>query len=540
MAPTIPTCRLLLGIAALALSGAAAHAAAEAPTDLYWHGQRAEIARQDEEAIAAYRRLLSRLPDSAVASSRLFDAALRTGNIAEALRAQRAAVLAGSADGDAQLLFFVEAFRGRKWDVASNVITQLEREGDFAFMVPVMKGLLEQRQTRSGGLDLDDLRESPLAAFYADDQLIYADLVAGRLKQAQMRLRAFRGFDEPHGRALGLYAIAAMKTGGEDDFAAALERQIGVEPDHPQAGPVTPEIGLAAQFSRLAHALAEQKQPEKGLYFARLAYWVAPTDDAAKLVLAEILAKQGAVDAAQAMLASITESSAFWMAAVGVKLEITADPAKALAVATAASTARPAAQNLKLFRARALEQTGDRSAAIAIYRELTAPAGNGGGLRPRAYVYLMLASALDAQGQWPDARAALEQALQIEPANPQTLNYLGYSLLERREDIARGFALVSRAHQLAPQSAAIADSLGWAYFLTGDIEKAIPLLEAAAQAEGGDVAINEHLGDAYWRVGRRIEARFAWRAAAVQASGAASDRLTRKIDLGWSEEVAAP
>jgi tetratricopeptide (TPR) repeat protein len=524
----------------LALSGAAAHAAAETSTDLYWHGQRAEIARHDEEAIAAYRRLLSRLPDSAVASSRLFDAALRTGNIAEALRAQRAAVLAGSADGDAQLLFFVEAFRARKWDVATNVIAQLEREGDFAFMVPVMKGLLEQRQTRSGGLDLDDLRESPLAAFYADDQLIYADLVAGRLKQAQMRLRAFRGFDEPHGRALALYAIAAMKTGGEADFAAALERQIGVEADHPQAGPVTPEIALAAQFSRLAHALAEQKQPEKGLYFARLAYWVAPTDDAAKLALAEMLAKQGAVDAAQAMLTSITESSAFWMAAVGVKLEITADPAKALAVATAASTARPDAKNLKLFRARALEQAGDRAAAIAIYRDLTAPAGNEGGLRPRAYVYLMLASALDAQGQWPDARAALEQALQIEPANPQALNYLGYSLLERREDIARGFALVSRAHQLAPQSAAIADSLGWAYFLTGDVEKAIPLLEVAAQAEGGDVAINEHLGDAYWRVGRRIEARFAWRAAAVQASGATSDRLTRKIDLGWSEEVAAP
>jgi Flp pilus assembly protein TadD len=290
----------------------------------------------------------------------------------------------------------------------------------------------------------------------------------------------------------------------------------------------------------LAHALAEQKQPEKGLYFARLAYWVAPTDDAAKLALAEMLAKQGAVDAAQAMLTSITESSAFWMAAVGVKLEITADPAKALAVATAASTARPDAKNLKLFRARALEQAGDRAAAIAIYRDLTAPAGNEGGLRPRAYVYLMLASALDAQGQWPDARAALEQALQIEPANPQALNYLGYSLLERREDIARGFALVSRAHQLAPQSAAIADSLGWAYFLTGDVEKAIPLLEVAAQAEGGDVAINEHLGDAYWRVGRRIEARFSWRAAAVQASGAASERLTRKIDLGWSEEVAAP
>lgn len=540
MAPTIPICKLPLVIAAWSLSATAAYAGAEPPTDLYWSGQRAEIARQDDEAIAAYRRLLSRLPDSAVASNRLFEAALRTGKIAEALRAQRSALLAGHADGDAQLLFFVEAFRSRKWQVAAGIVAQLERDGDFGFMVPVLKGWLEQRQTRSLGLELDDLRDSPLAAFYADDQLIYSDLAAGRLKQAQMRLRAFRGFDEPHGRALALYAVAAMKAGGEVDFAAALEREIGVEADHPQAGPVTPEIGLAAQFSRLARALAEQKQPEKGLYFARLANWIAPNDDAAKLALAEMLAKQGAVDAAQDTLASIAESSAFWMAAVGIKLDIASDPVQALAVATAASTARPGAQNLKLLHARALEQAGDRTAAIAIYRELVSPTAVTGSWRPRGFVYLLLASALDTQGQWPEARAALERALEVEPGNPQVLNYLGYSLLERREDIGRGFALVSRAHQLAPQSAAITDSLGWGYFLTGDVEKAVPLLEAAAKAEGGDVAINEHLGDAYWRVGRRIEARFAWRAAAVLASGAAKDRLARKIDLGWSEEVVAP
>lgn len=540
MAPTIRTCKLLLGLAPLSLCAAAASAAVEPPSDLYWYGQKADLAGRDREAIDAYRRLLTRYPDSAVASDRLFNAALRTGNIAEALRAQKAAVAAGHAAPDAQLLFYVDAFRRGKWKEAAAILTQLQSEGDFSFMAPVLRGWLSFKQRIGEGMVLDDLRDEPLSAYYGDDQLIYFDLAAGRLKQAQFRLRAFRGFDEPHGRALALYAIAAMKRGGEADFAAALERQIGVEAGDPMAPPVSAETGLAAHFSRLARALADQKQPEKGLYFARLAQWIAPGEESSKLVLATLLAKSGSVEEANALLASIPDSSAFWMSAIGAQLDVTDDAPRALQIATAASTARPAAINLKLLRARALEQAGDRGAAITVYREILAQAADAGTGRPRGHVHLMLASALDSDGKWPEARDVLEKALQAEPGNPQVLNYLGYSLLERREDIARGLALVSRAYQLAPQSAAIADSLGWGYFLTGDVEKALPLLEAAAQAEGADVAINEHLGDVYWRAGRRIEARFAWRAAAVQAKGAAADRLKRKIDLGWSEEVAAP
>src|SRR3546814_11542701 len=35
-------------------------------------------------------------------------------------------------------------------------------------------------------------------------------------------------------------------------------------------------------------------------------------------------------------------------------------------------------------------------------------------------------------------------------------------------------------------------------------------LERAIELEPGDPTINEHLGDAYWKVGRRNEARFQW------------------------------
>ena len=62
--------------------------------------------------------------------------------------------------------------------------------------------------------------------------------------------------------------------------------------------------------------------------------------------------------------------------------------------------------------------------------------------------------------------------------------------------------------------------------------KALPLLERAAQGEPANGTINEHLGDVYWRSGRRYEARYAWRAAAVHATGADAQRLAAKIADG--------
>jgi hypothetical protein len=35
-------------------------------------------------------------------------------------------------------------------------------------------------------------------------------------------------------------------------------------------------------------------------------------------------------------------------------------------------------------------------------------------------------------------------------------------------------------------------------------------LERAVELRPEDPTINDHLGDAYWRVGRRLEARFQW------------------------------
>ena len=44
----------------------------------------------------------------------------------------------------------------------------------------------------------------------------------------------------------------------------------------------------------------------------------------------------------------------------------------------------------------------------------------------------------------------------------------------------------------------------------GDYKGAVAQLERAATLEAADPDINNHLGDAYWRAGRKTEARFQW------------------------------
>ena len=55
------------------------------------------------------------------------------------------------------------------------------------------------------------------------------------------------------------------------------------------------------------------------------------------------------------------------------------------------------------------------------------------------------------------------------------------------------------------------DSLGWAQYRLGDFKAAVATLEQALELLADDPEINNHLGDAYWMVGRKDEAVIQWR-----------------------------
>ena len=112
---------------------------------------------------------------------------------------------------------------------------------------------------------------------------------------------------------------------------------------------------------------------------------------------------------------------------------------------------------------------------------------------------------------WDLAEADFISALELNPDQPQILNYMGYSLLERKEKLDQAMRMILLAAKKSPDSYHIIDSLGWAYYKTGDFQKALQYLERAMELESTDPIVNDHLGDVLWMLGRKMEAKFQWK-----------------------------
>nr|WP_254868506.1 tetratricopeptide repeat protein [Phaeobacter sp. HF9A] len=151
---------------------------------------------------------------------------------------------------------------------------------------------------------------------------------------------------------------------------------------------------------------------------------------------------------------------------------------------------------------------------------------------------------------WQAAEDDFRAALAIDPDQPQVLNYLGYSLVERQVKLDEALSMIERAVAARPDSGYIVDSLGWVLYRLGNYEAAVGHMERAVELMPVDAVVNDHLGDVYWAVGRHLEAEFQWKRAlsfpdAADANDEADpERIRRKLDIGLdavlAEEGAAP
>ena len=109
-----------------------------------------------------------------------------------------------------------------------------------------------------------------------------------------------------------------------------------------------------------------------------------------------------------------------------------------------------------------------------------------------------------------ESEADIQTALKLSPEQPELLNYLGYSWVDRNRNIPQALTMLEKARKLRPYDGYIVDSVGWAYYQLGRYEDAAKTLEAAVLLVPGDPTINDHLGDALWKAGRHIDARYQW------------------------------
>lgn len=142
--------------------------------------------------------------------------------------------------------------------------------------------------------------------------------------------------------------------------------------------------------------------------------------------------------------------------------------------------------------------------------------------------------------QWPKAEADLKKALELFPEQPHVLNYLGYSWVDQGINLDEGMAMIKKSVQQRPDDGYIVDSLGWAYYRTGNYEEAAKQLERAIELKPEDPTINDHLGDAYWRIGRTLEANFQWaHARDLKPDPEELPKIEEKLKNGLPEETSS-
>lgn len=304
--------------------------------------------------------------------------------------------------------------------------------------------------------------------------------------------------------------------------------------------------GLAETFYTLAGALSSDASPTYTLLYARVAMILRGDHPEAILLAAQLLEQLEQYDLAVETFAKIPPADgSFFAAEIGRARALErADKADAaIEVLRALARSHNGIVSVHLALGDALRRQERFAEAETAYDEALARTN---AEAPDAWsIHYSRAIVLERQKKWDLAEPDFRKALALNPEQPQVLNYLGYSLLERNEKLEEALEMINRAVAQSPDSGYIVDSLAWGLFRLGRYEEAVEPMERASVLEPVDPIVTDHLGDVYWAVGRRMEARFQWRRAlSFDPEEKEATRIRAKLDRGLdavlAEEGAKP
>jgi tetratricopeptide (TPR) repeat protein len=456
---------------------------------------------------------------------------------------------------DARLLLAAEEIRRGHPDRALPWLTIKADNGDLGFLAPLItawaaadRGNMEQALAT-----LDQVQQGNLLAPLATQERALILLKARRTADAEplarravgaagareqrLRLAFADGFLAAGDRPRALMIIEGMGAGE----AAARQRLLSGKRSGQAIDNLAEAFGEVLTAFSADIARIQRGSPPVGL--VQVARYVNPQSSSTTALLALFLSGQDRTDEALALLRTVPANDALISQVRDAQTRILTDDKRlneAYQVAAAAASSSNADVSDFSRLGDVLEAMKRHAAAADAYGRAVAVA-QAQNLKSELWSMLLLrASALENAGRWPEARAALQQALVIAPDQPLLLNFMGYGQLERGENVESAEAMIRKAAELAPDDGSITDSLGWAQFKRGKVTEAIATLQQAAEKDPDQPEIQEHLGDALYKSGRRYEARFAWNAALVTAEDEIAARVKAKLASGLTPANAAP
>jgi Flp pilus assembly protein TadD len=286
-----------------------------------------------------------------------------------------------------------------------------------------------------------------------------------------------------------------------------------------------------------------QRQQDLALAYLRLSLRLDPDRDEAWVLVGDVLSAQGDKDGAREAYLRIRPGSQRYIAARGKMawaLQNGGDHDGALKLAQATLSANPNSLDAQVTMADLLRANERYDDSAKVLDGVIAAAGP----TPDWRLYYARAMSLQQANRWPEAERDLQAALKQRPEEPELLNFLAYSWIDRGEHLAEALQMTQKAVAMNPQSGAMVDSLGWAYYRMGDYKNAVARLEQAVVLEPSDPDVNDHLGDAYWRIGRKVEAGYQWRRVltlepSVRLKAAVEQKIKSGLDAPPAASVVA-
>lgn len=536
----LPALAPLVLLAACATTGGAGPAAGLKPSQ--------DVAFGDTQPVSAYGLYLAGQAamndDDPTVASQYFARAGQTGLDAAYFQEQAfiAAVMSGDIASAASLAPAAEDTRPviLRLGALSKVVAGIGEGDGKAAMAVLATGQVNVPHRAAAAL------LTPFAAAVAGDKVaalarpeLRGDRIVevfGQLGQAQLFERAKR-YDEAETDYMALVGINGAETLFAPDYGAFLERRgrwadavalydrvLATAPKDltlkaararatsRKGAPAlpTPRQGAARGLVAEAAQMLGDRQYEMAIAYFRMALYLDPTRDEALVLMGDAMASSKDIEGARAAYAAVKPASAQFSVA-RAKLAWTYQQSKqgetALKLGKEGYDAAPGDDDAAITYADLLRANERFAEAVTIMNEVIDRAGD----TPDWRLLYMRGVALAQIDRWPEAEKDLKAALAQQPNEPELLNYLGYSWIDRGENLGEALDMVKRAVAATPRSGPIVDSLGWAYYRLGDYRNAVEQLETAVLLEPADPEITNHLGDAYWRVGRRIEAEFQWK-----------------------------
>lgn len=494
----------------------------------------AQYGKDIDKSVIFFQKALQQNPDSLHILTRAFYQLLQAGAMEEAGQAAvKLVALAPDTIGRENLVRQVAALYDMIHSSTEQASKRLEswrlKSGDN-FIVFLMEAWVAVRAgNQSKALKLLDMAEKTdsYGASIAVEHKAYIYEAFGDLQKAEQAFASLVANDQPASLYPFIqYAASVKRREGVDKAQMLLKGYYKkfngnrfilreglriTEGQSPSYDARNPREALSMMFFRLGSDLSKSQSKQAAIIYLKIANYLHSGATDTALLLGRLLEDQKNFLGAAKAYNLVRESDPLFAIAQARRINVLRSTEETeilhLAVDQALSD-NPNHLDMVLTKAELLREKGQFEQALAAYDKVII------NLEPGAeagwYPYFGRGIVFDQLGMWERAEADLIYSLSLNKGQPAVQNYLGYSWIDRGIKMEEGRALIEAALAQDPQDGFINDSLGWVHYLMGNYRAAVTYLEKAVALEAGDTTLHDHLGDAYWKVGRKIEARFQW------------------------------